>query len=235
MSNSIDINKFNSFIDKANQTLSCGPQCQKEKTAEQLKQSYLNAQQNVVTAPYQEQVAQKNYVVFTEGELAYSQLQTQQLTQKVETIVNEFIEIFGEQTQQIKTQINSYNALLVNYNNVFELYDKYLKENEELNKSLKNYSSDVITNERKTYYEDQGLGTLDFVYYYILLIIYIITVICFVVFSFIYPSQTNFKVKIALTVVLVILPFVSTRILGSIIWGLNHIYNILPKNAYTKI
>ena len=42
-----------------------------------------------------------------------------------------------------------------------------------LEKKFKEQSNDVLTNNRKTYYEDQNITSLNSIYYYILLIIYI--------------------------------------------------------------
>jgi hypothetical protein len=209
--------------------------CDEECQANKLKQEYINKQQNLLTAPQQERLAYKNYVVFTEGELAYTEEETQEFQQDADVIADEIMLNFQETAEKIMIAIESYEALLLNYKNVVELYKKYIKENKELIKELKSDSSDIITNDRKTYYEDQGVESLNFYYYYILLTIYAIVVVCFAVFAFGYPSPMNIIVKIVIFVLLIILPFISTKILSFIIETLHTIYNMLPKSSYRNI
>jgi lipopolysaccharide export LptBFGC system permease protein LptF len=112
------------------------------------------------------------------------------------------------------------------------LYKKYKVENKELLKELKDDTNDVLTNERKTYYEDQRIDGLKFYYYYFLVTIYVICVICFAAFSFIYPSHSSFGVRVATLIGLIALPFVSSWILGNIIALVYKAYSLLPKNVY---
>ena len=99
-------------------------------------------------------------------------------------------------------------------------------------KELKNETNDVLTNERKTYYEDQENGYLNVYYYYFLFVIYCIIFICFCIFSIIYPSSINWKIRLFLGLIFVILPFISTWILGKTIQLLYWLFDLLPKNVY---
>jgi hypothetical protein len=112
------------------------------------------------------------------------------------------------------------------------LYLKYKEENIQLITDLKNVTSDVLTNERKTFYQDQKIDGLKNFYFYILWSIYIICFVGFVVFSLWYPSQTSFTVKIASIIGFLALPFVSKWILGQIIYLIYKGYELLPKNVY---
>ena len=124
--------------------------------------------------------------------------------------------------------------MLINFKNVAELYLKYKKENVQLVKDLKNETNDVLTNERKTYYEDQKIDGLKGFYYYILLGIYIICLIGFIIFSLMYPSQTSFMRKLASIIGFILLPFLSTWILDKIIYLIYAVYDMLPKNVYAQ-
>ena len=115
-----------------------------------------------------------------------------------------------------------------------ELYLKYKKENVQLIKDLKNETNDVLTNERKTYYEDQKIDGLKGFYYYILLGIYIICLFGFIIFSLMYPSQTSWVIKLATFIGFILLPFFSTWILGKIINLIYILYELLPKNVYSQ-
>jgi len=233
MSNQMDMNKFNTLISQASDAILCNSECRKQREADKLKQKYLNSQTNLASASNQLQVAQKNYVTFTQGASGYNDLLDNQLQEKAQEISLKFTENFHTDSQAIKTQIETYQGLLINFKNVAELYLKYKKENVQLIKDLKDETNDVLTNERKTYYEDQKIDGLKGIYFYFLLTIYIICLIGFIIFSLIY-SQTNWKVKLASIIGFIALPFFSTWILGKIIYLIYKAYDMLPKNVYAE-
>jgi hypothetical protein len=231
MNNQFDLNKFNSFLDMAAETIACGPECQNNKTADDLKNKYLTAQSNLTLAEPQYQVAKQNYYTYVSGESGYNEMMESEYKQKSQLISQKFKNTYNEEINNIQTQIDTFNASLINFSNVEDLYNQYVKENEKLTKQLKNDSNDVLTNERKTYYEDQEIGSLN-AYHYYLLIIYVIVVICFAVFSFIYPSQFSFISRVLLLILFIALPFISTWILGKIVFLIYWLFGFLPKNVY---
>jgi len=235
MPQGFNINNFNSFIEQARDKLLCDTNCQNKKTADQLKQDYLNAQTNLATAPFQVEETEKKYVTFTQGELAYNDLQAENINQKGETIAATFKNTFDTEVEKIKTQIQSYSGIMINYKNIVELYIKYKKENIELFKELKDETSDLLTNERKTYYEDQGVDNLNFIYYYILLTIYVIFVLGFGLASLMYTSPYNWKIRLSIFILFIVLPFVASYILDFFIGLIYFIYELLPKNVRLTI
>jgi len=235
MSNSFNIDNFNSFLEKASQTISCGTECQRKKKEELLKQNYINKQSNLATASDQLQVSEKEYITFTQGELAYNQLEHQQINQKSDQIASTFQQNFDEEVAKIESQLSTYNGLLINFKNIVELYLKYKKDNVELYKTLKDDTSDILTNERKTFYQEQGIDNLKFIYSYILIIVYVIVAISFGVLSFVYPSQISWKYRLAIMISLIGLPFISSWLLSYIIEFAHYIYDLFPKNVRLSI
>jgi hypothetical protein len=230
-----DLDKFNSLIDQAAQSISCDAKCQKQKKRDELKQKYVNAQSNLARGPGKLEFARKNYVIYNKGEPAYNQLIETELIKKAAMISTFYQDNFTEESYNILSDTNIYSGLLNNLTNVFDLYLKYTQENAALTKKLKDESNDILTNERKTYYQDQGIDNLKFYYYYFLLTIYIICVILFSIFNFIYPSQFSVKIRIGILVMLLLLPFISTWILAKIILFIYTIYEILPTNTHKTI
>jgi hypothetical protein len=233
--NNFNFTNFNKLVEQAKQAVMCDSNCQKEKKTQELKEKYLAAQQNLLSAGSQEVEAKKNYVVFTKGELAYHNERQDELHKQAQLIVNKFNDNFNTYLQQIKLQIDSYNGLIVNFKNVVELYLKYKEENVILTKKVKDNSSDVLTNDRKTYYENQGVDTLKSVYNYILLLIYIIFVIGYIFTAVFYQSQINWKIRFLILILLFILPFIAPWILGLTINLIYNIYELLPKNIHLTI
>ena len=234
MNYNINSDKFNNLIDQASDAMMCNSECRNQRESDKLKNLYLNAQTNLASASNQLETTRKNYVIFTDGESAYNDLLDNQLNEKAEAIGNKFTENFKKDSVKIETQIDSYDGLLLNYKNIVELYSTYKKENSELTKDIKNTSNDVLTNERKTFYEDQKIDGLKGFYFYILLSIYIIFLILFIVFTIIYPSQSSWLGKLGSIISFIILPFLSTLILSIIIYLLYSAYELLPKNVYSQ-
>jgi hypothetical protein len=232
MSNTFNFNKFNELVSQASDAILCNSECQRRRKEEVLKQKYLNSKTNLATASNQEDIAEKNYIIFTKGQNAYNDLLDEKLSEKVNLISEKFLDNFNEESQKIKSQITSYSGILVNFRNIVDLYLQYKRENIELFKELKEETNDVLTNERKTYYEDQNIDRLKFFYSYFFITIYVIFVIGFGSFSMIYPSNYTWQVRLALLIGFIVLPFISTWIVGKIIYLLYEIYNLLPKNVY---
>lgn len=230
--NKFDVNKFNKFLDSASKAIECGTECQRNKKKEDLKNKYLTAESNLDLAEPQYQVAKKNYYTYVSGQSGYNDMMEREYTEQAELFVSEFTENYEEELENVNTEINSYSGILVNFRNIVELYKKYKEDNYKLFKELKDQSNDVLTNDRKTYYEDQNIGVLNVYYYYFLWTIYIVILVCYAVFSLKYPSPYSYKVRILIFIVLFILPFISTWLLGKFI-ALSHLaYGLLPKNVY---
>ncbi len=88
MTNNIDINQFNDFINNANSALSCDADCQDKKKRNELKKKYLEAKTNLLTAPVQLETTYKNYLTYTKGDDAYNEYQERELQEKAKTIVS---------------------------------------------------------------------------------------------------------------------------------------------------
>jgi hypothetical protein len=176
MSNNIDVNKFNDFLDNANKVLSCDSNCQEQKKKNQLKKKYLEAKTNLITAPNQVETSYKNYLTYSKGDSAYNEYQENQLQEKAEMVITTFKSNFNDGIENAKTSYDTYSGLLLNFSHIVELYTKLVKENKLLTLEVKNKTSDVLTNDRKTYYEDQSIDNLIF-YHHILMFFYVIFVI----------------------------------------------------------
>lgn len=229
-----NVDDVNTFLQKATETISCDSECQKQKEADQLKQQYIDAQVNLDTAPGKLQVAEKNYITFTQGTQAYNNLASQQTAAQSQTNASSFQQQFNTEANSVANQITTYSALNDNLKYVELLYNDLLEENTELAIILKDSSSDILTNERKTYYEDQGISNLS-VWYYVLLVVYIVFVVCYAILCVIYPSSFTWKYKLAILIVFILLPFISAYLLEVILAILSYIYSYLPKNAHLMV
>jgi len=234
MSNNIDMSKFNDFLDNANNTLSCDSKCQEKRKKHDLKQQYLDAKTNLLTAPNQVETSYKNYLIYTQGDNAYNEYMDNELQQKAQIIATTFTNNFKDSINNVKTIFDTYSGLLLNFSHVVELHSNLVKENNKLTLEVKNKSSDVLTNDRKTFYEDQSIDSLSF-YYIIFLIVYIIILLGFAVSIFLVPSATPRKSLLIILVFLIIYPFICTRLFLFLLGIYHRIISVLPTDVYKKI
>jgi hypothetical protein len=160
-----------------------------------------------------------------------------ELIEKAEVLLYEFKHTYDLEKTTVLDELDTYdsrlnNSRLNNLKNVVDLYEWYAKENKDLENQLKEGTNDILTNERKTYYEEQQNDVLNFYYYYFLFTIYVIIVICFGALSLIYPSDFNWKIRVVIFLVLAVLPFISTWLLGKTVQIIYLLFNMLPKNVY---
>jgi len=227
----VDYSLFNSLIEQVNEQTACDAECQKQKEEDSLKKTWDDSKTNLLSAPNQERDAEKKYITYVKGSVAYDDLQNKRLNAKATKITTKFQTSFEEISKKIETQIGTYEGVLLNFKNVADLYLKYKEENLQLTKELKENVNDVLTNERKTYYKDQSIDKMKFYYYHIILVLYIICVLCFGFFALIYPSKSSWQTRLGTFVALILLPFVSTYILGFILLLKNFLVSAIPKMA----
>ena len=225
--------KFNSLISQSADALSCGPDCQKSRQSEKLKQQYLDAQANVNTAPNKLDTAAKEYYTYTEGNAGYLKFRNNELSKQAKTIESAVKSAFSNGLENAKQLTESYDSLYVTYSNSMELYEKYLNENEALQNEINAINTDTVTSDRKSFYESQGIDSLNN-WYSFLKWIYIILLIAYVVGLFLVGSDYSIFYKIVILLCFIIYPFVINYVVSFVYLTGLKIYSELPKNAYAK-
>jgi hypothetical protein len=232
MTNSVP--DVNNFINLVNEGYVCDEACQNAKTAESLKQTYQQAKLNAKNAPQELEVASKNYYTFVDGENSYNQQKNNELNDKADKITSVLQNNFNKSLKEAQIFLQSYNGMYLNLTNVIELLNKYLKENKNLEKDINNISSDILTNDRKTYYEDQNIDKLK-TFYKWMKYIYIFIVVVYLFCIFLIPPQISIKKEIFIFVLLVLYPFIIHPIFRLLNWIYEKIMSIIPKNVYKTL
>ena len=133
--------------------------------------------------------------------------------------------------KQTKANLDIYETNRNNSLNLFDSYNNYVSENKKLKKQVENTNTDIQTNDRKTFYEDEATETLN-LYYSILLGLYIIIVFSFGVCWFVFPSTSTNPKILFLFICLILYPIFSTRILQYIMYLYNLLLDYLPKTTF---
>ena len=226
--------QLSSTLGTSIQALTCGPTCQREKEIEVLKQKYLDAQTNKLTAPQNIIDAEKAYYTYAEGTAAYDAIRTKELQDKANALVQLMQKIFIEELYNIGQLIKMYNILVIDSGNTLELYNDYEASIEELNDDITNEKSSVVTNDRKTYYENQEITGLKF-WQILLFWIYYILVFVFFIGIFFADSSYSFMKKFGIFILLAFYPLYAGLISKGIMWIIHKVMGILPKNVYKTL
>ena len=227
-------NQFNDLINQASNAASCDAECQQQNKLKILEEKYKMAKLNLITAPEQVDMSFKNLYEFQNGELAYNEKEDEILKTRAQGILQKFKTNFKSNIENIKSSLGTYEGLLKNYNNVKDYSTSLKKENVVLEKKFKQTGESIVTNDRKTYYEDQGIDQLNF-YYSIFFYMYLLIVIIYAVSIFAFPSNGSKMGKFIILLVLIVYPFVSTMLFMGLTKIYNRIKSVLPKNAYRTL
>jgi hypothetical protein len=230
----ISSEKLNALLEQSVNTLSCGPICQKAKIEKELKQKYLDAQANIKNAPDKLETTRKNYYVFTEGRSFYNDMLEEELKKKAAVMGKMLAENFRDEIINAKTMLAYYNTSLNNSDYTKELYAVYLEKNKLIQNGIKNHHSDVLTNDRKTYYETEALEDLKGWYTFFLYFYYIVALTIFIG-VLVLKTSLNWFLKIIIIVIAVAYPYYIDFI-TQVIYGFFHsAWKQLPKNVYNDL
>ena len=229
--------KLTQLLATSAESLTCGPACQKTKTSEQLKQKYINAQTNVQTAPSVLEETKKNYYVYTESQPYYDNMIETELTDKANTMATLIGDNFNEEVSNAETMNAYYNTALINSSYTTDLLTELTNKNTELKRELKDKYGDILTNDRKTYYETEALSRLKlwhrfwwYIYYILFIVIVIITIL---------REPWNSKGKIAINSITLIVYFFLPYIIHLVTNWLYNLYikikNMMPINVYNNL
>ncbi len=230
----ISQDKINELLEKSSELILCGPSCQKQKVKEELKQKYLDAETNMQTAPIKLEDSKKNYYVFTEGRPYYDNMKEEELKTKATTISQLLEENFNDEISTANTMNAYLNTALINSEHTKELLNEYLEKNKKLKLKLRDRHGDILTNDRKTYYESEALQRLQ-LWYLLFWWIYYLLVVTFLLALILSPNNLSIIKKAGLTIFCVFLPYIihwtSQLFFKIYYWG----FNKIPKNVYNDL
>jgi hypothetical protein len=226
--------KLSALLEQSLNVLNCGPDCQKEKITKELKKRYQDAETNLQTAPVQLDTSKKQYYVFSKGRSFYDEMLEKELKKKAEIMGKIIADTFRDEIINAKTMNAYYNTALTNSDYTKELYAVYLEKNKVIQNGIKNHHADVLTNDRKTYYETEALEELKnwhtlFWYFYYLFVMPIFT------FALIAKTSLNFILRLFIEIMVLLFPYYIDFIARSIYGVFHSIWKKLPKNVYNDL
>jgi hypothetical protein len=203
------ISKINTLIQQSTDSLLCNTECQQKRKADELKEKYVKAQENLKTAPNKIMETEKNYYVFVNGENEYNEHIEEELKMKAEDIfTNLYLKEFKEQKEKNQLLLDEIQLIINNASNTNDLYKDYRIDNRYIKRKLKDYQSQSFTNFRKTYYQIENQESVIYKYkfyyrfYYIFLCIYLVLLVVFGV----RPQKVSIKNFIIISIFFILYP-----------------------------
>ena len=225
---------INNLLEQASNATLCGPTCQKIRVSQELKQKYLDAETNMQTAPINLKQSRKNYYVFTEGQTEYENMNETELVTKATTISELIEQNFNNEVTNANTMNILLNTALTNSEHTIKLFEDYLEKNKTLKLKIKEKHGDILTNDRKTYYETEALDNLKSWYKFFLIMYFILIIILCLSLVFASHNLTIMKC-IIISVLTIFYPLYINHFVKWIYSLWVSFVNRLPKNVYNDL
>ena len=226
--------KLTDMLHKSSSALMCGPECQKNAQVDNLRQAYLNAMTTSQKAPTDISVARKKYIIADQGEARYNSIVEKELEDKATYITGLMTDNLNTGIEYVSTLNTYYNSELINNTHIKELYNEYKKKNARLSKELKQSNADILTNDRKTYYEIQGIDVLEWWGAIFIWIYYILVAVIAITIMFGRAAVTTMHMFIGLFFA-VLYPFIVGPVARFIYRAIVYIGTLSQKNIYKTL
>lgn len=199
--------KMNEIINNLQSMSLCDKDCQREKKIERLKTEYLNAKNNKKNAGSIVEEAERKYYIAKEGKSGYNDIMLDKYKQEAKKLKNISIKEHNKNIDKLENSIKNYNNDKKTLESLRELLKVRTNELENLESKVDNEIKSVYTNNRRVFYEESELKSLNY-YKSILIIIYFIVFIVYIILSKFFQNKKYTKVfEILKLVCLLVFPF----------------------------
>jgi hypothetical protein len=230
---------INELIALANDRISCGPECRKDRQTEELRKIYDRSKQDLIDAPMNFVKAEKNYLLYSKGENEFNNIMKERKLKTLNDMKKKLLEKHTEVVNDIRVLLNQYNTEYVYSNRINDLYKSVLKENKKYKQDISDFTSNMNMNNRKVFYESEDMESMGFTRI-VLLIIYFITLIAILYKSeFIgkelYRSKPVMFVLVVYILIGVFIDWLMAFTYNMSIKIMRLFENDVPKNVYVTI
>jgi len=195
----------NLFGINVNSLITCDATCQEEKKKKELLyMNYVDAEENLRNAPNKLNDAEKKYYLSIYGQAEYNDLLMNRYKREIYDKNANALNSFNNKKENILLLLEQYNKNILLNDKLNELINITLKDNNEFIDKIDKIDTNINTNERKIYYDDNQVNRLKFfkkIMVYILLVSYIIFLI---ILLFSKKELLNYKIVILFTILLII-------------------------------
>ena len=141
---------------------------------------------------------------------------------------------FNDEIKDANTMNAYLNTALINSTYTEDLLEEYLKKNKFLKLKLKESRGDIITNDRKTFYETAELDKL-LLWHRFFWYVYYILCVMLVLALILSPSDLSIAKKIVIAILVIAYPYYIDYVFRWFYGTWKNIENNLPKNVYNDL
>jgi hypothetical protein len=220
--------KLNSLLPEIDSLL-CNTECQRNKTLDELKEKVQNAQASLDLAPDNLKAAQQKYLLELKGSTEYIETRKKELSSEVDKVISTYLQNFKSNLEKLNELKNIQDVLTASVETSAELGEQYGEKNRSFLSHMDEYKTNVITNDRRSFYENQNYESLIY-WYWIILILYCIFSLFYI--RRIYFSTSNNIKKGAITFCIILYPILVSFYITYFLKFIYSIYDFFPKNIY---
>ena len=206
------------MIRQINQDAMCGPECQRQKKLDELMDDLNKAKKTQEDAPFNLESAKKNYYTYKDGESGYIQKMRGEYRKAAEQEMKQERADFNSETDTVEQQINQVEAQDLYIRNMNDLLQTYITENQRLTKEIDSIRSVLVTDDRRSFYLGQKWSWETY-FVWALKIMYAVVIAIFVLYYVLYMGRYTNKKLLAISAILIALPFILNYILTIEIMG----------------
>ena len=232
--NPVDIfNQFVQQINKAKSSIFCGPECQKVQREEALRRAYDAAKTAVARDPANVQRTYKDLYTYKHGPAAYDDHMEQTYRAAAQKMVATFQARADAAVDRITADLeSSYAAARANLDNIAPAATQYRSTNRQIRQDIRQTRSDVITNERKTAYEAEGVAWLQSIRVWLYVLYAVAAISCI---TLLWGRSAPMGLKLGGTLLAVVFPFIMIPLMRSGRDTFTWIVGLFPTNMYQHI
>lgn len=213
-------------------SLNCNEECQQKQKEETLKEKYKTLLNAYELAPNMLYKLRLEYIKLTKGEIATQEYIEENVKNEANTLINNITTEFNNLKSSAEKLNNIYDTEYLNSINTMKLYEDYIERNKIINEKIKNSYGDILTNDRKTYYETQEYNYLKSWYIYFLVLFYVVLIIFGIKMV---SLSLSINIKILIIVLLAIYPFIINSIVLYLWNKITILKSYYPKNVYNTL
>lgn len=184
----IVITKVSNLIDQTlqNSDLLCNAECKKNKKEKQLFDDFTKYQENLLNAPEKFEKAERNFLIFKNGEDEYKRFMNEQYQEQLTEQINSLNNKYNSEYNKVKILVNSIENQKLSSQYVDELSNDYAQKLDNLQNKTNNEISNGELYNRETYYINEKISTwmlINKMFVFILWFLNIIYLILFIVYK----------------------------------------------------
>lgn len=164
----------------------------------------------------------------------YQRMEEKLIEEDANKIVKNLLSRFNEELNNTKTLFAYYSSSVENTNNTLELYNEYLAKNKYMEKKVRDSNSDILTNDRKTFYESEAHAKLD-TWYKIFKWLYRVLALLVIISLYFTEMDILLWKKIVIGIIVIVYPTIIGYILNIIYEKYKKIKSNFPKNVYNNL